>query len=127
MSFDDMKVADLKKVAELYGVDLTSTKKADIIATLETEGVSFELYSKTAPKDLDVESVPAAGLKEPEDSGNLVLIKSDRENPSYATHGVTFTRTHPFQALPESVANAILYSEEGFRLATAREVEEFYQ
>jgi hypothetical protein len=49
-----------------------------------------------------------------------------RENGSYDTFGQTFTREHPFVAVPEDVAAAILENEEGFRIALQRELEEFY-
>ena len=46
MSFDTMKLAELKKVAEDFGVDVSSAKnKADHIAMLLEEGVTYELVS----------------------------------------------------------------------------------
>jgi hypothetical protein len=50
----------------------------------------------------------------------------DRENPSYSTHGYVFTQDHPFIAMSESDAQNIFDNEIGFRPATPREAQEFY-
>ena len=43
-----MKVSDLKKVAEDFGVDINNLKnKTDIIAALSEEGVTWAVYQKT--------------------------------------------------------------------------------
>ncbi len=48
MSFETLKVSELKKIAEDFGVDIESLKnKADIIAALSEEGVSWSVYKKT--------------------------------------------------------------------------------
>jgi hypothetical protein len=40
--------------------------------------------------------------------------------------GHTFTSEHPFVAMDDKDAQAIFDKEEGFRLATPKEVQEFY-
>jgi hypothetical protein len=40
--------------------------------------------------------------------------------------GSTFTKEHPFVAMSPDNAQAIFDKEEGFRLATPKEVQEFY-
>jgi hypothetical protein len=40
--------------------------------------------------------------------------------------GVTFTKEHPFVAVSEDIAQEIFDKEEGFRLASPREVQEYY-
>ena len=53
MSFDTLKVSELKKVAEDFGVDIEGLKgKADLIAALSDEGVTWAVYEKTI-KDID--------------------------------------------------------------------------
>jgi hypothetical protein len=48
MSFDTLKVSELKKIAEDFGVDTDGLKnKADIIAALAEEGVTWSVYNKT--------------------------------------------------------------------------------
>jgi len=45
MSFETLKVAELKKIAEDFAVDTEGLKnKADIIAALAEEGVTYSLY-----------------------------------------------------------------------------------
>ena len=59
----------------------------------------------------------------PEDT---LLVKMERHNYSYETHGFTFTKEHPFVAMDKDTAQDIFDKEEGFRLATPKEVQEFY-
>ena len=40
--------------------------------------------------------------------------------------GFTFTKEHPFIAMSNEAAQAIFDKEEGFRLATPKEVQEYY-
>jgi hypothetical protein len=49
-----------------------------------------------------------------------------RANMRYDIHGYTFTKDHPFVAMSEEDAQKIFDSEEGFRLATPKEVQDFY-
>ena len=57
---------------------------------------------------------------------NSVLVKMERDNQSYNTMNYTFTREHPFVAMSETEAQSIFDNQEGFRLATPREVQEYY-
>jgi hypothetical protein len=50
----------------------------------------------------------------------------DRQNPSYSTYGYVFTQEHPFIAMTEDDAQRIFDNEMGFRPATPREAQEFY-
>ena len=50
----------------------------------------------------------------------------ERKNPSFETHGYLFTQSHPFVAVPEKTAQDIFDTEDGFRMATPREVQEYY-
>ena len=49
-----------------------------------------------------------------------------RDNHRYDIHGYTFTKDHPFVAMVEDDAQKIFDTEEGFRLATPKEVQDFY-
>lgn len=131
MSFESLKVDELKTVAESFGVDLTDIKnKAEIIAALTEEGVSYDMYAKFSNSEKEeIEPEPEAKSKaqmKKELKGNTVLIKMERLNPSYETYGFLFTQTHPFVVVPESIAQEIFDNEEGFRMATPREAQEFY-
>ena len=130
MSFDTLKVSELKKVAEDFGVDIEGLKgKADLIAALSDEGVSWAVYEKTI-KDIDdnkeeVEVLPVFDPKKEQDKDS-VLVKMERANFRYDILGFTFTKEHPFVAMSPDKAQAIFDKEEGFRLATPKEVQDFY-
>lgn len=132
MSFDTLKVAELKKIAEDFAVDVESLKnKNDIIAALSEEGVTWSVYSKTIEKmeeeaeDMSEEVLPKFDPKkdQPQDT---VLVRMTRANFRYDIMGHTFTKDHPFVAMKDKEAQAIFDKEEGFRLATPKEVQEFY-
>jgi hypothetical protein len=130
MSFETLKLAELKKVAEDFGVDIESLKsKNDIIAALAEEGVTWAIYEKTI-KDVadaaeEIEVLPKFDPKKNQDK-DAVLVRMERGNFRYDTMGYTFTREHPFVAMSEEDAQAIFDKEEGFRLATPREAQDFY-
>lgn len=133
MSFEALKVDELRKIADNFGVDLSDVKtKAEIIAVLAEEGVSYDMYNKFAGAEKqELEELPEpddAPRKQPKNKTNepTVLIKMERKNPSYETYGYIFTATHPFVAVPEKIAMDIFDSEDGFRMATPREVQEYY-
>jgi len=130
MSFDTLKVSELKKVAEDFGVDIEGLKgKADLIAALSDEGVTWAVYEKTI-KDVDenkeeIEILPTFDPKKEQDKDS-VLVKMERANFRYDILGFTFTKEHPFVAMSQKDAQAIFDKEEGFRLATPKEVQDFY-
>ena len=130
MSFDKLKVSELKKVAEDFAVDIDGRKgKSDIIAALAEEGVTWSIYKKTLDtqeeEDMSVEVLPKFDPKK-ELKGDTVLVRMTRANFRYDIMGFTFTREHPFVAMSNENAQAIFDKEEGFRLATPKEVQEFY-
>jgi hypothetical protein len=134
MSFETLKVAELRKVAEDFAVDTDGLKnKTDIVAALTEEGVTWSVYQKTI-KDIekaadefneDAEEIlprfnPDA---QPE---NTMLVRMTRENYRYDILNYTFTKEHPFVAMTLEDAQEIFDKEEGFRLATPKEVQEYY-
>ena len=132
MSFETLKVSELKSIAEDFAVDTDGLKnKADIIAALAEEGVTWSVYNKTIEKmeeeaeDMSVEVLPKFDPKaeHPEDT---VLVRMTRDNFRYDIQGFTFTKDHPFIAMHKDDAQKIFDKEEGFRLATPREVQEYY-
>jgi len=133
MSFETLKVAELRAVAEDFAVDTDGLKsKADIIAALAEEGVTWSVYQKTI-KDIEEAAEEFAETEEilprfnpdaqPEDT---VLVRMTRDNFRYDIIGFTFTKEHPFIAMTEENAQEIFDKEEGFRLATPKEVQEYY-
>jgi hypothetical protein len=130
MSFETLKLSEIKKIAEDFGVDIQALKsKNDIIASLAEEGVTWSIYQKTI-KDIDdnkeeIEVLPRFNAKKSQDKDS-VLVRMERANHRYDAMGFTFTSTHPFVAMSEEQAQEIFDREEGFRLATPKEVQDFY-
>jgi hypothetical protein len=131
MSFDTLKIAELKKVAEDFGVSTDELKnKNDVIAALAEEGVTWAVYQKTIKEIEDnLEEAPELQPKfdpKKEISEDDVLVRMTRANFRYDILGFTFTKDHPFVAMKKDEAQAIFDKEEGFRLANPKEVQEFY-
>ena len=127
MSLKNLKVAELREVAEEFGVDLDGvTKKADILKALEAEGVSEEVYANFVGAEHEeapeAPEVPAAKKIE----GPEVVVKMERENPTFEVFGFVFTKRHPFVVMSAEDAQRIFDSEKGFRQATPRETQEYY-
>jgi hypothetical protein len=132
MSFETLKVTELKKIAEDFAVETDGLKnKADIIAALAEEGVTFAVYEKTLKsiEDEDVveseEILPKFDPKK-DTAKDQLLVRMTRPNFRYDILGYTFTKEHPFVAMKEEDAQKIFDKEEGFRLATPKEVQDFY-
>ena len=130
MSFDTLKVGELKTIAEDFAVETEGLKnKQDIIAALAEEGVTYEVYAKTL-KDVEdakeeVEILPVFDPKA-ERTEDTVLVRMTRANFRYDILGHTFTQDHPFVAMHKDAAQEIFDIEEGFRLATPKEVQDYY-
>ncbi|MFZ9740588.1 MAG: hypothetical protein ACO3DP_01215 [Candidatus Nanopelagicaceae bacterium] len=132
MSFETLKVSELKKIAEDFAVEIDGLKnKADIIAALSDEGVTWTVYQKTV-EDIqesieadEYEILPKFDMKKAQEA-DTVLVKMTRANFRYDVEGYTFTKDHPFVAMSEEDAQLIFDKEEGFRLATPKEVQEYY-
>jgi uncharacterized protein YaiL (DUF2058 family) len=127
MSFTDLKISDLRKVADSFGVDVKEAKtKQEIVALFEEEGVTYQMYNQLSSNEKVEIEVPKKKEAKMPKAQNSVLVKMERDNHSYQTIGYTFTDTHPFVAMSESDAQRIFDTQEGFRLATPREAQEFY-
>ena len=135
MSFDVMKIDELKKVAEGFGVDLDGAKnKVEILSVLLEEGVTFDMYNKFVEAEREQieepERVEEVVKQKPQDlkkqNKDKVLIKMERHNFTYQTYGHSFSKDHPFIAMSEKDAQTIFDNEQGFRMATPKEVQEFY-
>jgi hypothetical protein len=132
MSFETLKVAELRKIAEDFAVDTEGLKnKNDIIAALAEEGVTWSVYNKTINKieeeteDMSEETIPKFDPKA-EQPENTVLVRMTRDNFRYDIMGFTFTKEHPFVAMVSEKAQEIFDKEEGFRLANPKEVQDYY-
>jgi len=132
MSFDTLKVSELKQIAQDFAVEVDGLKnKADIIAALSEEGVTYSVYAKTLEAiedETEVEAQEVLPKFDPKKDQLVdnVLVRMTRANFRYDILGYTFTKEHPFVAMKEEDAQKIFDVEEGFRLATPREAQEFY-
>jgi len=126
-----LKIAELRQVAEDFAVELPNSKnKTEIIAALAEEGVTWDVYQKTIENiedsKLEADEVLPTFDPKKEQPEDTVLVKMERANFRYDAMGFTFTKEHPFVAMPTEKAEEIFEKEEGFRLATPVEVREFY-
>ena len=131
MSFTDLKVTELKKVADSFAIDVSTLKsKQEIIAALQEEGITYQMYAKFDNAEKEELQVPEAEKKKRESkvmkTTNQVLVKMERNNHSYQIGNYIFTAEHPFMAMSETEAQKIFDSEFGFRIATPREAQEYY-
>lgn len=127
MSFTTMKIAELREVGGYFGVDLEGLKtKNEIASTLAEEGISYEMYQKFLGAEKAEVNVTAPKTNKKPVGVNAVLVRMDRDNPSYEINGYKFTREHPYVAMNEEDAEFIFESQEGFRMATPRELQEYY-
>ena len=129
MSFDTLKVTELKVIATDFAVDTENLKnKKDIIAALAEEGVTWSVYQKTIESiEKDTEEIEILPKFDPKSElKDAILVRMTRDNMRYDIVGHTFTKTHPFVAMSEDDAQKIFDTEEGFRLATPKEVQDFY-
>ena len=130
MSFDTLKVAELKKIAEDFAVETIGLKnKNDVIAALSEEGVTWAIYEQTIKK-IEEEAEETEVLprfdKNQKLTEDMVLVRMTRPNFRYDIMGQTFTKEHPFVAMSSDKAQAIFDKEEGFRPATPKEAQDFY-
>ena len=130
MSFTDLKITDLKKISESFGVDISDVKgKREIIARMEEEGVTYQMYNGISNMEREEVEAPKTTLSKKErvlNKSKTLLVKMDRQNLSYSSGGHTFTREHPFVPMTEQDAQDLFDRHPGFRLATPRELQEYY-
>lgn len=133
MSFEKMKVDELRKIADDFAVDIDPKDNKAVIASKMLEhGVSWDYYQKSigAPAEEAPAPVvaPTPTFNEPAvaEEDSPVLLRMTRENGTFEIRGVRFTRTNPYALVKERDADYIVENYEGFRIASPREVREFY-
>jgi len=143
-SFNELTVIELKAVAEQFAVDLDGiTKKADIIKELGELGVTWQAYAATLEPEVEeepdilvedpvviapVQTVVVPVVVEPveEEVDDVVLLKMTRLNFTYEVRGYRFTRDHPYVLVASDDADYLVEEDGGFRMASPRELREFY-
>ena len=128
MSFETLKINELREIADSFGVELPEkANKQSVVKILSEEGITYDMYSKfSGAEQVEVKLDEQPKKKTKLTKENAVLVRMDRANPSYDVHGYTFTQLHPFIAMSEDEAQRIFDTEVGFRLATPKEAQEFY-
>jgi hypothetical protein len=130
MSFDTLKVKELRDIADAFAVEVpTKITKQELILLLEEEGVNYDTYQRFS----DSEKVEVDPGPDPRPqaidatSPGVALVKMVRSNMSYQIGNYVFSQEHPFVPMPEDHAQRLFDSIQGFVLATPREVQEFYR
>lgn len=134
---DDGKKAELVERLETEGYtedDVKNFQEGTFEPTREEpeEGAEFvvdhEAYDNRDPEEEVKRVEESTGLRATEDEEkkeDKVLIKMDAPFGSIRTHGVVFTREHPYAAVNKDVAEELLKSN-SFRQAHPSEAEEYY-
>ena len=129
MSFDTLKIKDLKEIAESFAVEYPAkVTKQQLILALEEEGVTYATYQKFYESEkVETDAVNQADPRNIDYANqNVVLVKMVRGNHSYEWRGFTFSQQNPYMPMPEEIAQVLFDEQAGFVLATPREVQEFY-
>ena len=149
MSFKTLNKAQLLEAA--YYFDLPgitgNEKNAELVTALEEAEISWNNYQKfVAEKEGSVQYDDGGQLSEGADAVNdsdeseevvklddevpSVLVKMDRQNPTYQIMGKEFTKAQPFQLVTEKEAQDIIDASQadggGFRIATPAEARSFF-
>jgi len=136
-SFKELTIPELKEVARQFAVDLDGkTKKADILTELGEMGVTWLMYEETLEPEIEEEEIALipedfTGTVEEEvvveeEEDEYVVVKMIRTNFSYEIRGYKFNRQHPYALVKEEDADYLVEVDGGFRVATPRELREFY-
>ena len=157
MSFQNLKVDELKEVAEFFAVDVEAADeekgatKKELLASLAAgeDPVTWDQYKdiylvaqndpkpadpvlpevvkeEKVAKPVDRAEPPVISSDDDEEVGNNVLVKYERQNPTYEIVGYHFSVKHPFKSVPPEVAEHLIRNAQGFRLALPSEALDFY-
>ncbi|QBP30848.1 hypothetical protein KNU49_gp216 [Streptomyces phage EGole] len=132
MSFEKMKVDELRQIADDFAVDIDpKDNKAVILSKLVENGVTYDYYRKQIGAEEEnpapiVAPTPTFDKPAEPDEDEKVLLRMTRDNGTFEVRGVRFTKANPYAIVRERDADYILEKYEGFRIASPKEVREFY-
>jgi hypothetical protein len=134
MTFKQMKLDELREVADTYAVDIEADDTKDVIvAKLLSNGVDWDYHKKqlkeqgeASVEDIEEEVLDSFDAPAAENEDSKVLMRMTRANGTFEVRGVRFTKANPYALVRERDADFIMDSYEGFRIASPREVKEFY-
>lgn len=147
MSFQSLKVDELKDVAEFFAVDVEASDpehgptKKELQAALASgdEPVTWDDYNEIylpakesgqdrvhndAPELTELPQ-PEVEEVEEEDDSDKVLVRFIGKNPRRDEQGLTWTQKHPFHSVEEDKAEKLVRTGR-YRLALPSEVKDFY-
>lgn len=127
MSFRNLKHDELVKAVKYFEVPDTSetNTRAELIAALEEKQISWSNYRKfvAVPEETDTDEFDVQFSK-------MVLLKMERQNPTFEVLGHKFTRNQPFQVMSEQDAQDVIDVAEsmggGFRIASPSEAKSYF-
>lgn len=127
MSFSRLKKEELVDAALFFDVYITEeSTKPEIIAALEEKEISWSNYKKFMLKEDQSDDQQDASSE----FNNMVLLKMDRQNPTFDILGRRFTKEQPFQLVSEDDAQDIIDATEdmggGFRIASPAEAKKYF-
>jgi len=115
-----MRLEELQKVATFFDIEITENDtKKEIINKLQENGRTYSVYKKFTEQN-DEDQAPDLQF------GKTILLKMARLNPSFEAYGYKFTKTHPFNVMPQEDAQKIMDTYEGFVIASPDEAKSFY-
>lgn len=129
MSFDKMKVDELRQIADNFAVDIDpKDNKSVIVSKMVDHGVTWDYYQKAigAEEIADAAETPAFDDPAESDVEEKVLLKMTRANGTFEVRGTKFTKANPYAIVNERDADFILEHYEGFSIASPKEVRAFY-
>jgi hypothetical protein len=138
MAFKQLHKDVLIQVAEDFAVELPFEKDDDkltknvIVKALDDDGITWKMYKEAFPDPEDQEEVVKDDEPQTEAAAEFkaapqkVLVKMSRPNGTFEIRGYKFTKDHPFLPVDADDADYLVNNQEGFGIATPREVEEYY-
>lgn len=103
-------------------------REASQAAVVTTSSVKQEVVAEVPVSVLPVPAEDGGVLVVEDDTRpSKVLIRMERENPTYNVRGYKFTYDHPFCLVSEVDAEYLTSNIEGFYYATPKEAAEFYE
>jgi hypothetical protein len=129
MSFDKMKVDELRQIADNFAVDIDpKDNKSVIVSKMVDHGVTWDYYQKAigAEEIADAAETPTFDDPAESDVEEKVLLKMTRANGTFEVRGTKFTKANPYAIVNERDADFILEHYEGFSIASPKEVRAFY-
>lgn len=128
----------LLKVAAEFGSDQCTSEmtKPQIVKELETDGVTYDMWLDLIKQDPDEDDPVEMALlddapldkeygEENDEDERTSLVRMTRKNFSYQIRGYQFSQTNPYALVTEDDAD-FLVETGGFRMASPKELKEFY-